>query len=94
MLYLISYDISVDKVRNKLAKLLEGKGKRVQYSVFECQLTTQQYKVLYQQILPIVNHDPDGNVRIYKLCAYCANQVVTIGKDDFTTDVFEDVFII
>lgn len=34
-LYLISYDITADKRRNALAKLLEGFGSRVQYSVFE-----------------------------------------------------------
>lgn len=43
MLYLISYDIAVDKRRTKIAKLLEGFGQRVQYSVFECDLTTKQY---------------------------------------------------
>ncbi len=34
-LYLISYDITADNRRNALAKLLEGFGSRVQYSVFE-----------------------------------------------------------
>ncbi len=32
-LYLVSYDFSSDKVRNKVAKLLEAYGRRVQYSV-------------------------------------------------------------
>ena len=33
-MYVITYDISADKLRNKVAKLLEGYGRRVQYSCF------------------------------------------------------------
>ena len=35
---LVSYDISDDKRRRKVCKILEGYGYRVQYSVFECDL--------------------------------------------------------
>ena len=37
-MYVISYDISENKIRNKVAKILEGYGKRIQYSVFECDI--------------------------------------------------------
>lgn len=36
MQYLISYDISNTKVRNKVVKYLESFGHRIQYSVFLC----------------------------------------------------------
>ncbi|MGP1372035.1 MAG: CRISPR-associated endonuclease Cas2, partial [Almyronema sp.] len=36
MLVLVVYDIPDDKRRTKLATFLEGYGRRVQYSVFEC----------------------------------------------------------
>src|SRR6266511_1773180 len=50
MLYVISYDISVDRRRARVAKLLEGFGQRVQYSVFECDLTESQYAVLQRNL--------------------------------------------
>lgn len=37
--YLVVYDISEDKERDRVASLLEGFGFRVQKSVFECRLT-------------------------------------------------------
>jgi len=38
MYYLISYDITSNKLRKKIADLLEEKGVRMQYSVFQFRL--------------------------------------------------------
>ena len=35
-MYIVSYDITSNKLRRKIAKELENYGVRVQYSVFEC----------------------------------------------------------
>ncbi len=43
MLYLISYDIPIDKRRLAIARMLEGSGQRVQRSVFECDLSDAQW---------------------------------------------------
>ena len=50
-MYLVSYDITPNRLRNKVAKTLEGFGKRVQYSVFECDLTEKRYEELYEKLL-------------------------------------------
>jgi CRISPR-associated protein Cas2 len=39
MRYLIAYDIPSNRWRNRLVKILEAFGERIQYSVFECELT-------------------------------------------------------
>lgn len=39
MRYLIVYDIPSDRWRNRLVRILEAFGERVQFSVFECELT-------------------------------------------------------
>ena len=44
MLVLVVYDIPDDKRRTKLATFLEGYGRRVQYSVFECFMDLQEMK--------------------------------------------------
>jgi CRISPR-associated protein Cas2 len=38
MIHLISYDIEDDRERLQVSKVLEGFGRRVQKSVFECPL--------------------------------------------------------
>ncbi|MCD7883631.1 MAG: CRISPR-associated endonuclease Cas2 [Lachnospiraceae bacterium] len=80
MIYVISYDIESDRMRTKLAKLLEGYGVRIQYSVFECSLTGQQFKKLYKEVLKLTTKDCPGSVRFYSLCKNCAERTVTIGK--------------
>ncbi|MCD7715325.1 MAG: CRISPR-associated endonuclease Cas2 [Lachnospiraceae bacterium] len=80
MIYVISYDIESDRMRTKLAKLLEGYGVRIQYSVFECSLTEQRFKKLYREILKLTTEDCPGSVRFYAICRNCENRIVTIGK--------------
>lgn len=45
-MYVISYDISNDRRRNKIAKILLDYGRRVQYSVFECEMNQKSFKEL------------------------------------------------
>jgi len=50
MFYVISYDVSDDKKRRKLAKYLESYGVRVQYSVFETELNDTQVSKMIRGI--------------------------------------------
>ena len=65
-MYLVSYDIVSDRLRNKIAKTLEGYGKRVQYSVFECDLTEKRYKELYQKLLTLAQGVEDGDICYFR----------------------------
>ena len=38
MIVLIAYDVTSDRRRSKIARLLANHGERIQYSVFECEL--------------------------------------------------------
>lgn len=79
MLYIISYDIAVDKRRTKIAKLLEGFGQRVQYSVFECDLSVKQYADLRRKLHKILQPAEGDNLRTYKLCASCVPNTEIVG---------------
>jgi CRISPR-associated protein Cas2 len=79
MLYLISYDISVDRRRTKVAKLLEGFGQRVLESVFECDLEAKQYSALRQKLARRLRPEEGDRLRIYRLCAGCTAQIEVIG---------------
>ena len=50
----ISYDITSTKARNKVVKLLESYGFRVQKSVFEVQLNKRQYRIFKKELSNIL----------------------------------------
>ncbi len=79
VMYLISYNIEKDKVRNRIAKTLENYGKRVQYSVFECFLNEGKFNELYGRLVELMQDEQGGNIRIYKLCVNCERKLLTIG---------------
>ncbi|MBT9317696.1 CRISPR-associated endonuclease Cas2 [Leptothoe spongobia] len=79
MLVLVVYDIPDDKRRTKLATFLEGYGRRVQYSVFECFLTLSDMRKLCDQVRRRVKESED-NVRFYWISKEAMSQALTIGS--------------
>lgn len=78
MLVIISYDIVDDKRRTILSKKLLDFAKRVQYSVFEGDLSNEQIKTMQNKILPHINKKEDS-LRIYKLCQSCVESIQSYG---------------
>ena len=66
----VAYDISSAKRRNKLVKLLEPYGRRINRSVYECMFTEAQFRRLQEQIALIVSAGTD-QVAIYPICVSC-----------------------
>lgn len=83
MFYLITYDISQDRRRHHLAKVLEGFGYRVQRSVFEAHLSRSQFKALKRAVASIIEPTEDS-VRYYSLCTACARRVEVPAVGDVT----------
>ena len=67
MIYLISYDISSNRLRNKIASCLEMYGIRVQYSVFECELSEKQYEAIYIKLKGFLNGEYNAEILFYPL---------------------------
>lgn len=71
MLVLVCYDVNTeDKAgRHRLrrvAKVCEAKGQRVQKSVFECQLTLEEFEALERKLLDQIDLDKDC-LRLYRI---------------------------
>jgi CRISPR-associated protein Cas2 len=81
MLSLVVYDIPDNKRRTKLAKFLEGYGRRVQFSVFECFLTLDEMRLLHRLVQERVVPSED-NVRFYWIASDSLMQVLTIGSPE------------
>lgn len=80
MLTLVVYDIADDRRRHKLAKFLEGYGRRVQESVFECFLTLEEMKRLHGKVARRV-HSEEDNVRFYWIPSGAVARSLAIGSE-------------
>lgn len=83
LFYIIVYDIPCDKRRQKISELLEGYGKRVEYSVFECLLNQGQYTELKKRLHKQINSSEDS-IRFYPLSKHTFNQIETWGEPPIT----------
>lgn len=78
-LYVIAYDISNNKRRTRVHKLLSGYGRWTQYSLFEAWLTAKELVAVQGKLDKLLNPREDS-VRLYRLCAACSSEVLTIGS--------------
>src|SRR5690348_13334762 len=74
MCYIIAYDISDDRRRTKIHKILSGFGKWTQYSLFECFLSKKELISLKAKLAKHLE-DQQDSVRFYPLCASCVEKV-------------------
>lgn len=81
---IVAYDVSLAKRRNRLVKLLEPYGRRINRSVYECMFTDVQLRRLKERIALILSPGKD-QVVIYPICVSCYTRAVYIPeiKRDF-----------
>lgn len=78
MFYAVAYDITNDRRRNTVAKILLDFGTRIQYSLFECNTDKRAYVRLQGRIQDSINPQED-TVTFYHLCQSCENRIERIG---------------
>ncbi len=78
LLYVITYDIPSDRRRRRVANLLEGYGRRVQLSVFECVLPSALFAELKKRLKGRVNLEEDS-IRFYVVSGHTIGQVEVWG---------------
>lgn len=71
----VAYDVSDDRRRSHVVKILEKVGVRINYSVFECLLTDMQYEKLRNDILSKIKPKED-TVVYYPICVNCYTKIV------------------
>lgn len=85
MFTIISYDIVDDRRRTKVMKLLKGYGTRVQYSVFECLLSTSELFKLGRELRELIDPNTDS-VRCYQLDVAAVQRIAIYGIGKVTTE--------
>jgi CRISPR-associated protein Cas2 len=79
MYLVVSYDIRDDKRRNRIHKTLKNFGERIQFSVFECDLTKEQILRMQHALKRLIKEEDQDSVRFYHLCDGCKGKIDRIG---------------
>ncbi|NHM27883.1 CRISPR-associated endonuclease Cas2 [Desulfofundulus sp. TPOSR] len=80
MLYVIAYDIADDGRRQQVARFLEGWGRRVEKSVFECNVSREQVREIVAHLRTLVV-DPEDRCHVYRVCSECVSHRLVIGEE-------------
>lgn len=78
MRYIVSYDIEKDKLRRIVSEIIAEYGVRVQYSVFECELTEKKANILRNKIAPLITKKSDSVIFI-PFCGKCEKKRFSLG---------------
>ena len=76
-----------------VSDLLEGYGKRVQWSVFECQLSVKKYQELRDDRRSVGDHrlqsrvKPEDNIRFYPISAHTVGTIEVWGSGPTLTEI-------
>ena len=97
MMVLITYDVSFEdgageKRLRHIAKICLDYGVRVQYSVFECEVSPDQWVVLQDKLFNAYDPSVDS-LRFYKLGKNWRNRVEHHGAKK-ALDIFKDVLLV
>lgn len=85
---LVTYDVNTlttaGRTRlRRIAKVCQGYGQRVQFSVFECTVNEAQRETLRARLCAIL-HPGEDSLRIYTLRGSRDEIVETLGRDEYT----------
>jgi len=93
---LVTYDVNTltkpGRARlRQVAKICEGHGQRVQFSVFECTVNDAQLETLRLRLRKAIMESED-NLRIYLLRGRREDVVEAYGKDSYRD--FQDLLVV
>ncbi len=78
MLHLVAYDIREPSRLRKVAKTCLDFGLRVEYSVFECDLSEQHFAKLWDRLAKIIDPEEDC-ILAYRICGRCVTEIKSMG---------------
>lgn len=82
--YAVVYDISQDRERSKVDKILKGFGFRIQKSVFECRMNKRGKEELIRQLERL--KIKTGFVKVYRLEYRSKSEIIGDAKEDTIDD--------
>lgn len=86
MTCIVAYDIDNNRIRGKLARYLEGKGVRLQESVFAIEIERHIFKGFLRQLEKIAGEK--RKVAVFRLCAGCQKNALQIAEEEKYFHIF------
>lgn len=86
MFIVVCYDIVDNKKRNSMAKILLDYGRRIQKSVFECDLDAKNMDQMIKKATKYIDEKEDSLI-IYHLCEGCLPKTESYGREIVREDV-------
>jgi CRISPR-associated protein Cas2 len=83
--YFVCYDLSDDRRRERMARVLLDYGKRIQESVFRMDLDEELHERMMVRLRREVDESWDC-VHVFSLCKNCVGKVVVIGRAEMPID--------
>ena len=83
MFIVIAYDIPDNKRRYRVNKILGNYGKRIQYSVFECEIQKVHFEQMKEKLQKVTKTNED-NIRFYFICKECYNKALIWADESLT----------
>jgi CRISPR-associated protein Cas2 len=80
MHFVVAYDIVQDRRRDRVMNTVKDFGLRVQYSVFECDLTMERANQLFERLRSLIDPRSD-RVHMYPLCDACFFRIQSLGGE-------------
>ena len=80
MKFLIGYDIAGNRVRSRVAKYLEGKAYRIQYSVFLFEGTEREAQEIRAALLALTETEESRALFMVPMCEACCARIWKAGK--------------
>lgn len=75
---IVCYDIRNDKRLRKIAKLMEGYGSRLQFSIFRCHLSATNTQRLRHELATLM--EAEDSVAFIPVCATCFTKIHFLGQ--------------
>ncbi len=76
--HLIAYDVRDEERLRRVARLLEGYGERVKYSIFRCRLSERGRSELLWRLSRVM--EPEDALLVIPLCTRCREGIIDRGS--------------
>lgn len=91
--WLVAYDISNPQRLRKVATCCEDFGRRKQYSVFLCRLSTTDFVRMRSRLYDLIDLQQD-QVLFIPLCGKCIQQIEALGRPTEAPDARDVVVVV
>lgn len=81
--YVVCYDITEPRRWRQVYKLINGYGRRLQYSIFRCRLTVRQMEQLRWELEKLLT--PEDRLLILTMCASCEQRTAAHNRPEAWT---------